>query len=150
MPSVYMFMWCICSDVWPRPEWDDWTTWVSGLVELPVTMEDAVWSVRPWPIRNHWRWRANHRSLVYILTVYSWNPLHQFPRSKSVTSWWLSRNKSTTLRSINDKSATSPIQVGAGKSLLCCIVSQISLQWLVLNSTQAYWNTVARWLKEIQ
>ena len=59
------------------------------------------------------------------------NPLHQFPHSKSVTSWQLPRcvaNKSATYI------MTSLQQVGAGKiplCLLCCVVSQIPLQRLV-------------------
>jgi len=59
----------ICRNVWPRPEWDNWTARVSGPVELSFTVEDALWSVWSWSIRNHWCWGAKHRSLSCWLSL---------------------------------------------------------------------------------
>jgi len=61
---------CIGRYVWPRPQWYNWAAGVSGPVELLDTVEDAVWSVWPWPIRNHWCWRAEHRFLSCSLQLW--------------------------------------------------------------------------------
>jgi len=110
----------------------DWTTINSSIFSsldvLPVDF-NAVFTLSGLSFYGQLLEQVNIALLsrrTVFLQCYGQIPLHQFPRSKSVTSWRLPRNIQ-----VRNKSE----EVGAGKSplcLLCRVVSKIPLQLYLL------------------
>jgi len=94
------------------------------------TLLAITWPTACCPAVNDW-WQFQlwhlHRNLSTLHTPrIGQNPLRQFPRSKSVTSWRLPRNKSTRIRQhkrqVRNKSVTNKL-ARAKVSCVCCVVS---------------------------